>query len=117
MRFLNSLTVFALGTVLLLTGCSDSAKPVKVERMPDAPLPQTQSGNVDAHGHEDNAERISIEEAKKEFDAGNAVFIDTRDPRAFAAEHILGAINIPENEIDQRLNTIPKGKKLIAYCS
>ena len=112
----NSL-VIALGAIFFLTGCTDAAKPLKVEQMPDAPLPQMQSAGVDAHGHEDSAERIGIEEAKKDFDAGSAVFIDTRDPRAFAQEHIAGAINIPETEVDQRLNTIPKGKKLIAYCS
>lgn len=116
MRSINSMMVLVLGSALLLTGCTDAAKPLKVERLPDQPLPQ-QSEGVDAHGHEDSAERISIEEAKKEFDAGNAVFLDTRDPRAFAVEHIAGAINIPETEVDQRFNTIPKGKKLIAYCS
>lgn len=115
MRLFNTLSVFAVGTALFLTGCSDAAKPVKVEKVPQQPA--AQGSGVDAHGHEDTAERISIEEAKKEFDAGNAVFIDTRDPRAFAQEHIIGAINIPENEIDLRFNTIPKGKKLIAYCS
>jgi len=113
----NNFLALALGTVFFLTGCTDAAKPLKVEKMPDAPLPQAQSPGVDAHGHEDSAERISIEEAKKDFDAGSAVFIDTRDPRSFAQEHIAGAINIPETEIDQRFNTIPQGKKLIAYCS
>lgn len=115
MRFFNSLSVFALGAALFLTGCTDAAKPLKVEKVPEQQAPQ--GAGVDAHGHEDSAERINIEEAKKEFDAGNVVFIDTRDPRAFAEEHILGAINIPETEADARLNTIPKGKKLIAYCS
>jgi PBP1b-binding outer membrane lipoprotein LpoB len=115
MNFLNSILVLVIGSVLFLTGCTDAAKPLKVEKVPDQPAPQAKG--VDAHGHEDSAERISIEDAKKEFDAGTAAFLDTRDPRSFAMEHIAGAINIPETEIDQRLNTIPKGKKLIAYCS
>lgn len=115
MRFLNSISILAIGCALLITGCSDAAKPVKVEKVPQSS--SSQNSRVDAHGHEDSAERISVEEAKKDFDAGDAVFLDTRDPRAFAQEHILGAINIPETEVDARFNTIPKGKKLIAYCS
>jgi hypothetical protein len=110
------LSVLTLGAVAFLTGCTDAAKPLKVEKLPDQPLPQ-QAAGVDAHGHEDTAERISVMDAKADFDAGTAVFIDTRDPRSFALEHIAGAINIPENEVDLRFNTIPQGKKLIAYCS
>jgi len=104
-----------LGALVLLAGCSDAAKPVKIEKVEDQ-SPGQQAG-VDDHGHEDTAERISIGDAKKEYDAGNAVFIDTRDSRSFAVEHIRGAINIPENEVDALFNTIPMGKKLIAYCS
>lgn len=49
---------------------------------------------TDAHGHADDAPRISLEDAKKDFDAGNAVFVDTRGEAAYKNEHIKGAINI-----------------------
>ena len=61
--------------------------------------------------------RISLEEAKALHDAGTAVFIDTHSPSVFAEEHIAGAINIPVSEGVPDVNKIPKGKKIIAYCS
>jgi len=60
--------------------------------------------------------RISVEDAKKEFDAGNAVIIDTRSDVLFKAEHIAGSIDIPVLSEDT-LKGLPKGKKLILYCS
>jgi len=65
----------------------------------------------------DDAARISLEEAKKAFDAGDAVFVDTRAASAYQGEHIKGAINIPAGEFETRYKEVPKDKKIIAYCS
>ncbi len=65
----------------------------------------------------DNAERISLADAKKDFDAGNAVFVDVRSAEVYKIEHIKGALNIPISEIAANINKLPKGKKIIAYCS
>ena len=67
--------------------------------------------------HSDEAPRITLEEAKKEFDKGTAVFIDTRAQSAYNVEHIKGAINIPAEAFETRYSEIPKDKKIIAYCS
>ncbi len=58
--------------------------------------------------------RISVEEAKKEVDAGNAVIVDSRAESAFKTERIAGSINV---ENDTKFDSMPKGKKLIVYCS
>ncbi len=65
----------------------------------------------------DGSSRISLADAKKDFDAGTAVFIDTHTPEQFAIQHIEGAINIPASDIGTRADSIPKGKKIVAYCS
>lgn len=65
----------------------------------------------------DNVPRISLEEAKKAFDEGNVLIIDTRAEVAYKAEHIKGAINIPAEAIRTRYKEVPKDKKVIAYCS
>ncbi len=67
--------------------------------------------------HSDNEPRITLEEAKKDFDKGNVLFIDTRAQSAYDVEHIKGAINIPVDAMEARLGEIPKEKKVIAYCS
>ena len=61
--------------------------------------------------------RIALEEAKMHHDNGSAVFIDTHTPSVYAEEHIVGAINIPVSEGVPDMNKIPKGKKIIVYCS
>lgn len=58
--------------------------------------------------------RISVVDAKKEVDAGTAVIVDSRAEAAYKAEHIAGSINVTgETQFDR----LPKGKKIIVYCS
>jgi len=72
---------------------------------------------ADEHGHTDDAPRITLAEAKKDFDAGNVIFIDTRAKSTYDTEHIKGAINMTTNDVEARYKEIPTGKKIIAYCS
>jgi hypothetical protein len=128
MRFIFSIfAVFALG-LGILTACQNNATPVNVtETAKTANTTNTNSttvnsvpnaaSKVDEHGHADEATRISLADAKKEFDAGNAVFLDTRAEAAYNNEHIKGALNIAEANLEEKYKEIPKGKKVIAYCS
>jgi len=63
------------------------------------------------------AARISLADAKKAFDAGDAIFVDTRAAEGFKIEHIKGAINIPAGEFETRYAELPKNRQIIAYCS
>lgn len=65
----------------------------------------------------DDAARISLADAKAAFDAGTAVFVDSRAEAAYKAEHIKGAINIPGGTLDSKIGSLPKDKKIIVYCS
>jgi 3-mercaptopyruvate sulfurtransferase SseA len=60
--------------------------------------------------------RITVEEAKKAFDDKSAIFIDSRSEEAFAGEHIKGASQI-KSAAEDRFDKLPKGKKIIVYCS
>jgi rhodanese-related sulfurtransferase/DNA-binding transcriptional ArsR family regulator len=42
--------------------------------------------------------------------------IDVRPPEEFAAGHLPGAINIPIDDLKQRLGELPRRKEVIAYC-
>lgn len=126
MRFiLSASAAFALG-LGVLTGCQNNAAPVKVESAKseanapgktEANAPANAPQKVDEHGHADDAPRIALADAKKDFDAGNAVFIDTRAEATYKQEHIKGAINISMEAVEAKYKTIPTGKKIIAYCS
>lgn len=64
-----------------------------------------------------DVERIPLAKAKKAFDDGSAVFVDTHSAASFEVQRVKGAINIPPDQIAAKANSIPKGKKIIAYCS
>jgi 3-mercaptopyruvate sulfurtransferase SseA len=63
--------------------------------------------------------RISIEEAKAAYDADSAIIVDARAQVTYDQEHIAKAINIPfgGTPTDEQLAKLPKGKKIIVYCS
>ncbi len=65
----------------------------------------------------DDAPRITLVDAKKAFDADEAIFVDTRAEGAYKDEHIKGAINIMAGTVDANVSKLSKSKKIIAYCS
>jgi 3-mercaptopyruvate sulfurtransferase SseA len=111
-QLFNSLFVLAavIG-VFTIAACTDAAEPISISRSA-TPLPQPARAD---DGQE--APRISLEEAKKAFDEKSATFIDTHVKAAYDAGHIPGAINITVQDLEAKFNTIPKGKRIIAYCS
>jgi len=106
--------VFCVSLVFTIA-CNDAAKPPVIVKSTPTPA----AAATDSHGHAEGADapRISLSDAKKDFDAGTAVFIDTHAPEQYAQQHIPGSINVPANNLEPYLNKIPKGKKIIAYCS
>jgi 3-mercaptopyruvate sulfurtransferase SseA len=65
----------------------------------------------------DGANRITLAGAKKLFDAGEVLIVDTRAKDAYNSEHIKGAINIPLADVETRLSELKTDKKIVAYCS
>ena len=64
--------------------------------------------------------RITVDELRKRTEAGeDFVFIDTRNPQAWAQSDVKlpGAIRIPLDSLDENLSKIPKGKPIVAYCT
>jgi len=45
------------------------------------------------------------------------IIIDVRKKSEYESEHVIGAINIPLNEINNHLSEIPKNKPFIIYCA
>ena len=61
--------------------------------------------------------RIEVADAKKDYDADSVVIVDSRPESAYKSEHIKGAINIPIGAPDDAFGVLPKGRKIIVYCS
>ena len=65
----------------------------------------------------DNARRITAEELHKLWEKNEVVIIDTRNDVAFKQEHIKGAILVPAGTLATKLDSLPKGKLIAAYCT
>lgn len=99
--------LLAISVLAFVLACAKPAPPVNIE---------SANANIDSH-QEDDAPRIALADAKKDFDDGAALFIDTRGEDAYRMEHIKGAINIPAGNLELRMKDVPKDRKIIAYCS
>jgi len=93
--------VLAVSCLLVMIGCQTAQLAPYTKYATDAEVP-----------------RISLEDAKKDFDAGNAVIIDARGDTAWEQEHIAGSMSSGKiGPVEQDYPSIPRGKKIIVYCS
>jgi rhodanese-related sulfurtransferase len=60
--------------------------------------------------------RISIQDTKALYDAGNVKIIDVRLKNLYDAGHIKGAVNVPEAEVSAHVKDLPKTGNLVLYC-
>ena len=72
---------------------------------------------TDAPNGDHAAPRISLADAKADFDAGKAVIVDARGADSYKSEHIKGAINVPLSDFEANYKKIPTDQKIIVYCS
>ena len=122
-------TLSLLLSVAFLFGCKEDTTIANVTKPEPAAPPAAASsaankpadkatGDAKKYGSVADVPRISLEDAKKAFDAGTAVFVDSRPEPAYKDEHIAGAINIPNGaNAHEKFSSLPKGKKIIVYCS
>lgn len=61
--------------------------------------------------------RTSVEDAKEALDNGKAVFVDVRGDDVYAMSHIPGALSIPLEQLETRLNELDPQKWIITYCT
>jgi rhodanese-related sulfurtransferase/predicted transcriptional regulator len=59
---------------------------------------------------------IGRDELRERLRRGDVVLIDVRPSQEFEAGHIEGARSIPIEELDRRLEELPAGREVIAYC-
>jgi ArsR family transcriptional regulator len=63
---------------------------------------------------------INLEEAYGHYFMlfkGNVVWVDIRSPQLYEAGHIQNALNIPANELEQKMASISQDKEVVFYCS
>ncbi len=66
---------------------------------------------------QDDVTRVTAKEAYEAQQSGGAVIVDTRSDTQFAQGHIAGAINIPLDQIENRMSELDPGTWYITYCT
>ena len=49
--------------------------------------------------------------------ADGATLLDVRTPGEYSGGHLEGAVNIPVQQLAQRLAEVPKGRPVVVYCA
>jgi len=62
--------------------------------------------------------RISVADLEKAAAADRVLILDVRDAGSYAQGHLPGAINVPLEELQQKLATLRAAKTpIVAYCA
>lgn len=61
-------------------------------------------------------EPVAGDELRRRVRAGEVTVIDVRPVEEYRAGHIPGALSIPLSELKARLEELPKGRDVVAYC-
>jgi len=64
----------------------------------------------------DSLEPVPARELLQRARKGLVTVLDVRPAEEFAAGHIRGAINVPVTDLRKRLDEIPRGQEVVAYC-
>ena len=65
----------------------------------------------------EQVQRVSLQDAKEAFDAGEAVFLDVRDSTSYSLSHIPGALLIPISDLTTRMGELDPKSWVIPYCT
>ena len=102
--------------LLLLVACStlEPTPTATFTSVPTATFTPAPTANVSTDINE--VPRISTEELKSRLDKGETILVvDVRSVNAFETQHIAGAISVPLNQIESRLDEFPREQEIVFY--
>ena len=111
MRLIISFLALSLLGALAQSGCNSA------DQRNRNTSPGTVSGQPVAAAPSDGARRVTVAELKDLLDKDEAVVIDVRNQASYDMGHVRGARLIPEAEIGNHLDELPKNKLIVTYCS
>jgi rhodanese-related sulfurtransferase len=109
---ISLLLVIALGfAVAALTACNS-------HEMLGAQAPGSASQSQNAlPSPDEDARRISAEDAHALWAKGKAIFVDVRGDLAYNQSHIKDALSIPLMQVVPKADQLPRDKTIIFYCT
>lgn len=99
-----------------------SADPAAASTSPLTPtltptLPGATPAGQAPQGDAAEVARIAAEDLRAKMTRNEVTILDVRDGAAFATEHIPGAISTPFASLEAQIDTLPKGKPFVTYCT
>ncbi|HZN76986.1 MAG TPA: metalloregulator ArsR/SmtB family transcription factor [Micromonosporaceae bacterium] len=89
---------------------------VRTRDVAAAHLPDVAAARA-AYLHSDGeVESIGRDELRRRLAAGQVTVLDVRPVEEYAAGHLPGAVNIPVDELADRLDELPGDVEVVAYC-
>jgi len=111
MRLIISFLAIAVMALGVLTACN-SAEWKNAKTSPKAPT-TAPAPPVMADG----ARRVTVAELKDLLAKNEAIVVDVRNQTSYDAGHIRGAKLIPEAEVVNHVDELPRNKLIVTYCS
>lgn len=109
MRLVISFFVVAFIALGVLTACNSAEwRDARNSPLTPAPAPSAPS---------DGIRRVTVAELKDLIAKDGAMVIDVRNQASFNMGHITGARLIPEAEVANHVDELPKNKLVVTYCS
>ena len=108
------LFVLFLATAIIGLGVLTACNSAELKNAKSSPTAPSQTS---ATTHPDGARRVTSAELKALLDKNEAVVVDVRNEASYNAGHIRGAKLIPEAEVVNHLDQLPKDKLIVTYCS
>ncbi len=105
------LLLMVVAVVILLSGqpgTTAAVEPTTQSAQPNAAATATAVASVP---------RITPADALSAQQNESAVIVDVRSAAEFAQAHVAGAINIPYNDVANRINELDPARPVIAYCT
>ena len=96
---------------------SDSPRNANVTMLTDGHLMRLSKSDFEELLKEPLLDQIELEDALNELVTGSAMFLDVRVASEFNQGHLPNAINIPLNELRQRINELDNEMVYVCYCN
>ncbi|MEH6402937.1 MAG: metalloregulator ArsR/SmtB family transcription factor [Sneathiella sp.] len=71
---------------------------------------------TDSLNGQNRLEGLSVDELQIRLAEGNVVLLDVRPEEEFLLGHLPGALNIPVEDLQGRINELPTDREIVAYC-
>ena len=95
------------------TANADTSAPVAPQGTP-APTPAAAAQSDIPHPE---IRRISVEETQALLAKHEAITVDTRSASVYETAHVKGALNITGGDLEAKLKSLPRDKKIVTYCT